>query len=348
MHKLSMIVPIYNGEKYLKRAVDSIINQSIGFENIELILINDCSKDNTKEIILEYSDKYDNIIPINLEKNSGCAGIPRNIGLSKATSDFIMFLDVDDYYTQDACEKLYDTILAEKSDIVVANYYLNSNGNIMENNLCPKKYKKLISFNPTQNQSNFDKITNMTFMAPWSKIFTKEIIKDNNITFSKDTQFDDALFYFENLLKSKKVTILPNAPLYYYNEYGDSIMHKHDIKLFNSFFRGFKEINKLLCDNKNISNIGFLNEHLQSLLLIFTNTKVSKQERVKLLDEIYEFEKDYNGIKINNTEINILNNAILKKKYNLAILISNIYSFFYNNSFLKNTYRKVNNFRRTQ
>ena len=348
MYKISMIVPIYNGEKYLGRAVDSIINQSIGFENIELILINDCSKDNSKEIILEYAKKYDNIVPINLEKNSGCAGIPRNIGLSKATSNFIMFLDVDDYYTPEACEKLYDTILSEKSDIVVANYYLNSNENIMENNLCPKKYKNLISINPTEKQSNFEKITNMTFMAPWSKIFTKEIIKDNNITFSKDTQFDDAQFYFENLLKAKKVTILPDSHLYYYNEYGDSIMHKHDVKLFNSFFRGFKEINKLLCNDDNVSNIGFLNEHLQSLLLIFTNTKLPKQERIKLLEEIHDFEKEYDNIKIKNKEINVLNNAILDKKYNLAIFISDVYSFGYNNSFLKNIYRKVNNFRRTK
>ena len=125
-------------------------------------------------------------------------------------------------------------------------------------------------------------------------------------------------------------------------------MHKHDVKLFNSFFRGFKEINKLLCNDDNVSNIGFLNEHLQSLLLIFTNTKLPKQERIKLLEEIHDFEKEYDNIKIKNKEINVLNNAILDKKYNLAIFISNVYSFGYNNLFLKNIYRKVNNFRRTK
>jgi len=78
-YKVSVIIPVYNAEKYLKTAIDSVINQTIGFENIELIIVNDNSNDNSEQIIKEYSNKYDNIIDIHLDKNSGLPGKPRNI-----------------------------------------------------------------------------------------------------------------------------------------------------------------------------------------------------------------------------------------------------------------------------
>ena len=345
-YKISIIVPIFNGEEYLERAIKSIINQTFGFENIELILIDDCSKDNSREIILKYANQYDNIVPILLEQNSGCAGKPRNLGLDKSTAPYIMFLDVDDYYLPKSCKVLYDAITSQNTDIVLANYYLNSNGDIMKNNICPKKYNDLITIDPTANQKHFEMITNMTCMAPWSKIFNGDFIRSNNIKFSVNTQFDDAQFYFEALMHAKSLTVLPEACLYCYNEYGDSIMHKHDKKLFNSFFHGFKEINKMLDENPRISNSGFLNEHLQSLLLIFSNTKVSKDERIGMLEEIYEFEKQYDNIEINNRELSLLNNAILSHNFNRAIRIADMYSFLYNNHFIKSIYRKYNNRKR--
>ena len=345
-YEISIIVPIFNGEEYLERAIKSIINQTFGFKKIELILIDDCSIDNSREIIVKYADQYDNIVPILLEQNSGCAGKPRNLGLEKSTAPYLMFLDVDDYYLPDACQKLYNTIKSENTDIVLANYYLNSNGNIMKNNMCPTKYKDLISIDPLSNQKYFDLITNMTCMAPWSKILKGEFIRKNNIQFSVNTQFDDAQFYFEALMHAKNVTVIPHECLYCYNEYGDSIMHKHDKKLFDSFFNGFREINKMLDENPRISNKGFLNEHLQSLLLIFSNTKVPKDERIGMLEEIYDFEKQYDNIEINNKEISILNNAILNRNFSRAIRIADIYSFLYNNSFIKGIYRKYNNFKR--
>lgn len=345
-YKISIIVPIFNGEEYLERAIKSIINQTFGFENIELILIDDCSRDNSKDIILKYAEKYDNIVPILLEKNSGCAGRPRNLGLAKSTAPYLMFLDVDDYYLPEACETLYNTIIGENTDIVLANYYLNSNGDIMKNNMCPEKYAQVKSIDPLANQEHFELITNMTCMAPWSKIFNGEFIRSNNVLFSVNTQFDDAQFYFEALMHAKSLTVLPKSCLYCYNEYGDSIMHKHDRKLFDSFFHGFREINKMLDENPRISNKGFLNEHLQSLLLIFSNTKVPKSERMEMLEEIYDFEKQYDNIEINSKEIAILNNAIMNRKFSRAIRIANAYSFLYNNHFIKNIYRKYNNSKR--
>ena len=85
MYKISIIVPVHNSEKYLRNSLESIINQSIGFENIEVIIVNDASTDGTKDIIDEYSYKYNNFKPIHLTENTGAAYGPRNIGLRKAT-----------------------------------------------------------------------------------------------------------------------------------------------------------------------------------------------------------------------------------------------------------------------
>ena len=98
MYKVSVIMPVYNAEEYLGNALDSVINQSMGFENIELILVDDKSTDNSRNIIEEYSNIYYNIKPIFLDENSGCPGIPRNVGIKNASSDYIMFIDNDDEY----------------------------------------------------------------------------------------------------------------------------------------------------------------------------------------------------------------------------------------------------------
>ena len=95
-YQVSVIIPVYNAEKNLKNTVQSVINQSIGFENIELILVDDASTDDSKNIIKSLSKEYNNIIHYYSKKNHGAPGFGRNTGLKLATSNYIMFLDNDD------------------------------------------------------------------------------------------------------------------------------------------------------------------------------------------------------------------------------------------------------------
>ncbi len=120
-YKISIILPIFNQEKYLEAAVESVINQTMDFKDIELILVDDKSTDSTAKIIKKYSDKYPNIKPIFLDKNSGGAGIPKNIGIENATAPYILFFDPDDILLDDICEVLYQKIVSENSDIVTGN-----------------------------------------------------------------------------------------------------------------------------------------------------------------------------------------------------------------------------------
>jgi glycosyltransferase involved in cell wall biosynthesis len=106
-YKVSIVIPVYNVESYIEMAFESIKNQTIGFNNIEVIMVNDCSYDNSGKIIEKYANEYDNCIAIHLKENSGAAGLPRNIAIENASSDYIMFLDPDDYYEKNACKTLH-------------------------------------------------------------------------------------------------------------------------------------------------------------------------------------------------------------------------------------------------
>ena len=106
MYKVSIIIPIYNSEKYLERTINSIIKQTIGFENLELILVDDNSTDSSRDIVEKFAKKYENIIYYFSRENHGCPGFGRNLGVEMANSEYIMYCDNDDEYDSELCEKL--------------------------------------------------------------------------------------------------------------------------------------------------------------------------------------------------------------------------------------------------
>ena len=121
-YKVSIIMPVYNAEEYLRNSLDSIVNQSIGIDNLEVIVVNDASTDSSKAIIDEFSKNYPSFKPIHLSENTGGPFGPRNIALKHVTSDYVMFLDADDTYTPTACEVLYDAISASDAGVAFGRY----------------------------------------------------------------------------------------------------------------------------------------------------------------------------------------------------------------------------------
>ena len=117
-YKISIIIPVFNVEDYLENAFNSLLNQTIGFENLEIIFVDDASTDNSPQIIKEYSDMHDNVISIFLYENSGNACHPRNVGMNQSTSDYFMFLDPEEILLTNACELLYDNIVFAGWDMV--------------------------------------------------------------------------------------------------------------------------------------------------------------------------------------------------------------------------------------
>jgi len=203
-YKVSVIIPIFNNEKIIHRTLMSVLNQSLGRNNIEIILINDNSTDNTSKVINEYAFKFDNIKAIHLKNNTGSSGIPRNIGIMESSADYIMFLDHDDFFTIDAIEKLYSEALDKNCDIVFGTYAVVSKGKFTQ-----------ISY-PNEKHGYIDNIKYnerfVSFPPPsiWTKLFKKDFIKENNILFPPFLG-EDAIFMSKSFLKAEGINYLSDT-----------------------------------------------------------------------------------------------------------------------------------------
>lgn len=205
--EISIIVPIYNVEKYLHKCVDSILNQT--FKNYELILVDDGSPDNSPKIADEYAEKYPEIITV-LHKKNGGVGDARNYGISHAKGEYILILDSDDYIENDMLECLYNSNLGLNSDIVVCGYKcVNESGNILSimgeklpegKIMTLKENKELLLINS----------------APWNKMYKRQIFMDyEDIRYPSGVWYEDIRVTLKLINVAKSITYV-NKPLYNY------------------------------------------------------------------------------------------------------------------------------------
>ena len=204
--KVSIIIPTYNREAYLRKTIDSVINQTIGFDNIELIIVDDASTDNTQLIIKEYKKKYSNIKTKYLNENTGFPGKPRNVGMSLATSEYIMFLDSDDYFEKDACEVLYEKISSENADIVFGTYTIHKMDRIIDGTPEYFRRKGTLIFNPQDDE--FLKVIELVSTKLSLNIYNKKLIDKYNIKYLEGIPTQDGPFFIECLLNSNSIIYL--------------------------------------------------------------------------------------------------------------------------------------------
>ena len=277
MPKISIIVPIYNAEKCIKRCLDSLVNQTK--KEIEYILVNDGSKDNTESIIKEYKDKR---IKYFKNKNQGI-GKTRNFGIEKATGDFIMFCDSDDYFELDACEKLYNKAINDKLDIVVCDYYRVENDN--------KKEDKIIDFSNTSLRKR-PSLLNEVNLSPWNKLYSAKLIKDNKIIFNEQLKYEDTPFVIEALDKAQKIGKV-NSCLYNYVIHANSETTVRDERIFDIL----KIINiiRVYFEDKE-----YIQESLNKLLVrMITNYTIQQRNQkeiqtgIKFINESFDYLEKY-------------------------------------------------------
>ena len=202
--KVSIIAPIYNSSKYLEKCLDSIINQT--YPDIEIILINDGSTDNSLDIIKKYQEKNKNIILYNIENHG--QGYARNLGIKKCQGDYIMFVDSDDYVDTDIVSKLIKNI--SDSEVALCDMYEVINGH---NNY----YSSYHIFGNDQ----------ISFMlsepGPVAKLYKKDLLKE--ALFMENVYYEDLAFTPVVSLGVNKVSYVKEA-LYYYVQHEDSTMRK--------------------------------------------------------------------------------------------------------------------------
>ena len=180
MPKVSVIVPIYNVEKYLEKCINSLLSQTL--EDIQIILVNDGSKDNSGNIAKEYEKNNKNRI-IYVEKENGGLSDARNYGLKYATGDFIAFLDSDDYIEKNAYEEMYNKAIKENADYVECDFIWEFPNKIRVDKQYPYKNKKeMLSF---------------VRVVAWNKLIKRQLITDNNLEFPKGLRYEDIEFTYK-------------------------------------------------------------------------------------------------------------------------------------------------------
>lgn len=194
--KISVIISCYNVEKYIERCIDSIINQTIGLDSLELIFVNDASEDKTLEILLEYEKRYeDSVIVINCLEN-GRQGTARNIGLKYANGKYIGFVDSDDWIEPDMYELLYEKAEKYKCDIVHCRMIRDYGKIKYEREKMPDD--SLIIIENDEERSEFI-ASAILGVGPCDKIYKRSLIFDNNICFPEKIAYEDiswgAMFY---------------------------------------------------------------------------------------------------------------------------------------------------------
>lgn len=206
---ISVIVPIYNMENYLKRCVDTIINQS--YSNLEIILVDDGSKDASPKICDEYL-KVDNRIKVYHKKNGGLSDA-KNFGLKRATGKYVGFVDADDWIDEDMYSNMYSELKATNSNIVICGRYIEYEDGKTEkwynkNKLIMNKEQSLIYLNSFY---NFD-------MASWDKLYEKRIFE--NIEFPYGKKCEDAYTTYLLFDKADKITYIPKCFYHYFQRKG--------------------------------------------------------------------------------------------------------------------------------
>jgi glycosyltransferase involved in cell wall biosynthesis len=230
---LSIIIPIYNGEKYIERAIKSILNQDAA--EIEIIIIDDGSKDNSYSVCEQFAKKCKQIKLIHSE-NKGVSHA-RNIGINEAKGEWIAFLDADDYLLESAIETMMKSV-SMKDDLVIFNYrketeeiqYNKLNKKVLERKdalnilLDFAKYREYLTYSM--------QLKNSVFTSCWGKLYRKSIIDDYSITFQESlTLSEDMCFNLSYISSIESVTIIDSV-VYHYSINPESVTHSFSGKKF--------------------------------------------------------------------------------------------------------------------
>lgn len=295
---VSLIIPVYNVESFLPRCLDSVSSQT--YKELEVIIINDGSTDNSQQIIDRYVAENPCFKAYTIE-NSGQGGA-RNYGFEKANGEYIAFLDSDDYIAPDCIERLVETAIKEDGDIVVCNCYdVREDGSVLE------KYK-----------NNQDNITTSLFenpqilfnrVAPWGKLFKKSVFGE--LRFVTGVWYEDMRLVPKLYLNAKKITYIDDSLFFYVQRQGSTMNNKNAernleiISAFEDLISYFKE-NGVYDRFKN-ELYYLVTEHIAVAAVTrvsLSNTKDKKAVLIKLQNYLDTFDGLYDNKYMSNLDRN--------------------------------------------
>lgn len=309
---ISVIVPVYDVEKYLNRCITSIVNQT--YKNLEIILVDDGSPDKCPQMCDEWA-KQDNRIKV-IHKNNEGLGLARNSGMDIATGDYVTFVDSDDWISTNCYKEVVDIINKHCTDIVSFGYYRYQ---------CEKEKKKVCSYIKCGLHTNvcetvlpcmiskkevFDYHTVPVIASAWSHVYSMNLIKQNNLRFLSERIIlsEDHVFNLEAVSKAKSYYCI-HKPYYYYNAVNGSLSQKYMKNMYerkHNMLEAYKSILKNKIDeNKFKERINIF--WIDSMYQCINNEcrKVSNRSYIESRKEIIKiFNDNYLNDILKNTKIN--------------------------------------------
>lgn len=254
MAKVSLIVPIYNSQNYLEKCIKSLLNQTL--KDIQIILINDGSTDNSEKIIKSFDDER----IVYISKNNEGIGKTRNLGIDKATGEFLAFVDSDDYLNEHFCEYMYQKAFNDDCDLVVCDFFED------RNTLVGIKFK---DFKDTNLRETPELINNIN-LGPCNKLYKKSLFDDKSNRFEENLKYEDAPFVVKMLLSANKIGKV-NDYLTYYVIHSNSETTIRDKRMYDIL-----EITDIIVND--LKKVDYPNDSLVSLaVMILTDYTIQQR-----------------------------------------------------------------------
>ncbi|MDO5539799.1 MAG: glycosyltransferase [Eubacteriales bacterium] len=220
MIKVSVIVPVYNVEKYLRQCMDSIVQQTL--REIEIICVNDSSTDQSLSILEEYA-RSDERVKVITQKNAG-AGAARNTGMSVAQGKYLSFLDSDDFFEKDMLEKAYNLAEQDQTDFVV---YKSDQYHTEDDKFVPVSWvvreKEIPPYQPFNHRQMTDNIFKVFVGWAWDKLYRRDFVEKHQLKFQEQRTSNDMLFVFSAVVLARRISVLPQVLAHQRRDAKDSL-----------------------------------------------------------------------------------------------------------------------------
>ena len=318
MSLITIIIPVYNVEKYIRQALDSLVNQTL--TDIEILCVVDCSPDNSISILKEYAKRDSRFKIIELDENMG-QGYARNIAIEKVTSEYFMFLDPDDWYELDTCEKAYNQISKNDNDFLIFDF----SRFYAETSIIKLDSKYSETFNQLEKKFDINpKDCNFQFFLNafvWNKIYKTSFIKENKILFSTHRFLEDLPFSIKVFVLANSFSFIPES-LYFYRKKANENMTLNYTEYYSHVIDSHRE-NYLYVENSGNENLikNYLVYTIKSTLHWFDNfekiNKNIKNDFYRLLYSYFSLLNDENDISKLSKEINLKEYQLIIKNKNL-------------------------------
>lgn len=312
MVDVSIIIPAYNVEKYIGRTLNSVVNQT--FKNIEIIVINDGSEDNTHEIIEKYAN-IDSRIKVIQKENKGVSS-SRNEGIKYSTGDYLMFLDGDDWIENTAVEEMYSLLIDEDGDILVSDFYLDYGKKIMDYYF----------------EFNDDDIDNIEYIKKillgqssgiiWNKMFKRKLFIENNILFPENITLGEDTCTLVKLIYNSKKIIKFNKAFVHYIQRPERITTTYNEKSY-SIYDGVICLTQYFYEIDLYDTLKEEIEFFEYLYVFYYRVIDAKTNNEVIVDMYYRWKDTRKKIKSNIHYKNFMNSLQFDKRMKSRLILFN-------------------------